>query len=84
MIHLFLSLQLIDQILIVGFILFALFIVGAIWYVQHEIWNASLHQSLENFITNIGSLTEKIENEAFDAEWMDAKSYLKSRGEKSR
>lgn len=81
MIHLFLSLNLIDQILIIGFILFSLFIVGAIWYVQHEIWNANLHQSLENFITNIGSLTEKIENEAFDAEWMDAKNYMKSQGE---
>ena len=81
MIHLFLSLRLIDQILVVGYILFALFIIGSVWYVQHEIWNANLPQSIENLIGNLHALTEKIESEAYDAEWMDAKNYMKSQGE---
>ena len=68
MIHLFLSLRLIDQILVVGYILFAMFIIGSVWYVQHEIWNANLRKSIENLIGNLHALTERIESEAYKSQ----------------
>lgn len=69
MLNLFLYLRPIDQVLIVLFILYALYMIGAIYYVQHEIWGANFRQAIESFIVNLNALTGRIEDEHYNSAW---------------
>ena len=48
-----------DKVLVIGFILFSIYIIGAVYYIQHEIWGNNLKQALESFIVNLQAVIGK-------------------------
>ena len=77
MIELFIRLEPIDKALVIGFILFAIYTICAIYYVQREIWYNDFSRAIESFIANLQATTRSIEKENYDSEWMDEKKVLR-------
>lgn len=72
MLELFARLDTIDQILVIGFVMFAIYIICAIAYVQRVIWGNNLTQALKSFNSNLEAVMKRIDKEEFNSEWMDA------------
>ena len=75
MFHIFLGLETIDKVLVILFILFSIYIIGAVYYVQHEIWFNDFSRAMESFISNLQAVTKRLEKEPYDVTWMDSKKY---------
>lgn len=79
MFEIYRSLFWMDKLLVIGFILFSIYIIGAVYYVQHEIWGNNLRRALESFIVNLQIMTGKMEHEYYNSTWQKERQGAKQK-----